>query len=1240
MDHKKIIINGNDGTGKSTLINTFDKLYNDKYFMLERGTEIPNCIDMMTHNVKLLDSLTFEYPWNRTDNNDIEDMNDFDIYRFILHLKTETIIDRINKRDKAISQWDTPTAIRYYNRRFVELAYYYGIPLMYYENKTPNEMCTEIINCIETDLYNTIRYMRLQNITHEFIRSHDIETYLLNNFDEYFSKHVETYREIIKSDFEKLGLFKMIDYNSKFNNIFVKWFMSNATKEYINYRTQIKLSYLDINLQFDINKPILIQYIQGESKIVYKIYSKFKYFDDLVLITLKPTIYSHTKQTTGEIKDLEKIRACGTMLFMEMLNRNDIDHSYLSINSNGIILSKFAECNQLEIVFKRYCEGTDKHSYFGLRKNNSIVLDTGEYMNGIYIRFDWRNPNHIINNINVNENPYYYLIETHDGKEAFFTKYLSKTNIYGVIPLGDRTINSDILETSVNVSKIKESAIKLFCTIESYLNKVGIEAKDGCFMIDSTGSYFWSEINQDCMRLKTFNSEISYDKDLWRIGGSSQSETIINKWTELNTILMKYFDLNKFHKTEIKNTISYSYMDVLNRFITNSKYNICDEYKNIYIKLLNQYTDLTRQRKVLLTLDLYDTQPVLVQKGKVIETHCKTVEEAYNKISIYPDILMVDLNGAIDKNKKVNREIIKKYAIENYIFTGGGINTIEDVQELLQSSVRRVVISSNTDIEFISKIPKSRLIIEMSINDKFEILIDGRKTNTGIHIKDKLMEVASNIEALSITFHDNEGLILGIPRDKIQELINYIPKNITRIYIAGGISNIDDIKFIWSFPRLIPQLGSAIWKNKITIGDLYCAIARWDVYGLVNCVIQHKTGIVLGVIFMDREALKLSCETRRVHRYSRQFKRVMCKGETSGNYQHIIKMSFDCDNDSLLVIIDSSKPFCHTNEQSCFSNQTVIKANMSIINEHISNCDESTSKYVSKLKKFPGFSLLKINEEFWEILSNPNVKECSDFLIHFIIYLNSIGINWDDICNELNARRWNPKLIQMRQEKINLTIKNKKLVLGITDTKYFNKTDNFILNELGIKMLKTNTGRSYKIRYEISDIDKYSKYFKDYEVYFLAMKPKDMPIMVTNSAIDGAITYNSVLSNLPEIFKQICKIVDPDIEMALIKRKKDNIDISKWTELSKCYIACEHVVSVYKFLTENLKLSNNVFSTIHVLGTSESFLVNKSKTDFLLADAIVETGTTLDENNLEIWKTIIPKGELTIGLYISKMIEL
>lgn len=147
-----------------------------------------------------------------------------------------------------------------------------------------------------------------------------------------------------------------------------------------------------------------------------------------------------------------------------------------------------------------------------------------------------------------------------------------------------------------------------------------------------------------------------------------------------------------------------------------------------------------------------------------------------------------------------------------------------------------------------------------------------------------------------------------------------------------------------------------------------------------------------------------------------------------------------------------------------------------------------------------------------------------------------------------------------------------------------------------------------------------------------------MPYMVSSGTIDGAITYSSVILNQPDIFNPICEIIDFDIELSLIKRKSDVIKHENWSSKSKCYIACEHMVHVYKYLTEELGVSDKVFSMVHMLGSSESFLVNESKTHYMLADAIVESGSTLKENGLEVWKTIVPKGGLKIGLYLNKMI--
>lgn len=122
--------------------------------------------------------------------------------------------------------------------------------------------------------------------------------------------------------------------------------------------------------------------------------------------------------------------------------------------------------------------------------------------NGIYIRFDWRNPNHIVRKYPkylLNMNLYYYVVEKSIGKEIFFDKFLRKDNL---LPIGDKCITEDLIKNYVDTQAIKKAALSLYCTFAYYCRRVNLEIVDGCFMFNKNGSIAWSEINPDCMRVK------------------------------------------------------------------------------------------------------------------------------------------------------------------------------------------------------------------------------------------------------------------------------------------------------------------------------------------------------------------------------------------------------------------------------------------------------------------------------------------------------------------------------------------------------------------------------------------------------------------------------------------------------------------------------------------------------------------------------------------------------------------
>lgn len=1220
-----IFVCGNDGSGKTSTVSLLNEKFSN-YISVERSS--PNLSKDIKSIIEQVDKMTLKYTYEKyanLPNTVLLNGYTMPIYWFILDAPVDLIEKRIqNRTDKTI--WECKKSLEYFRERFRELSAYYGFPLIDTSKFDTNGVTNEIIHLIENNKYNEINQIKTQNLTYKTISDNNIENILYK---------MVTDNDINKFDSNGFGLCDILDTNYINENydlkkkMFVRW-LSHGKILNLNDKIIVKRD----NYYFELENKIYFKLLtEGESKQVYSIVTNNSYLNKVVVIILKSTIYSHSRQATGYIENLGEVRAMGTKIFLEMLWRNQLRHSYRSINEFGIIISDFVDTNPIEIVFKKYCEGTDKHSYYNIRYNKDVVLDNGEYKNGPYIRFDWRNPNHIVvkSQTNVTENVYYYLVEEHFGKEIFFAKFLS--DVTKIKPFGDKTVSSDIIQNIINVDQCRETIIKMFCTIQSYLNKVGLEVKDGCFMLDKNGTICWSEINQDCMRIINNNNKESLDKDIWRAGGSSSKNAIVEKWKSFNGIMSEYFEKNTLLE-ELKDFNHYHYEKTAMQILNNRELLLNKTYKNIYQKLCSKNT----HRRLILTMDLYNMQPVLVKSGKVFESHSNgDINEAFNKILLHPDILVVDLNGAIDDystcKTSCNRNVIKELATKYYIHSGGGLRTLEDVQDILKSSARRVVVSSNTDDQFIKQIPKERLIVELSLDENDIILTNGRKINTGIKFEEKIRSLAIlGVEAISLTFHQTEGHLQGLPREQIKNIMKIIPDVIKKIIIAGGISSIDDMEFLWSFDKVIPQLGSAIWKNKISLGELYTSMAKFDSNGLLPAIIQDKYGIVKGLVYMDSEALQKTCDTKLLYRYSRQHKQIMCKGESSGNYQTVTKLSLDCDSDAILVTVDTEKPFCHTNNFSCFSNQSVIKSNINTLNQFIKS-RRNMNTYSGNMQKHSGLALSKLMEEFWEIVCASDkyqISECSDFLIHFIMYINSRDVLLDDILNELNARRWNPNILKQIETKQKNDF---PVVIGITSEKYYKKTDDFAKDFLGFEIVRP-PGKKLKIEYNITDNEKFQQYFGNRSISLIPIRPKDMNWMIALGTIDCAISYNSVIENKPLVYKKIIEEPDNSLKLVLIKRKDENIDSDLWSHSNKAIIATESVNFVHSYLT-SLNINENHFKLSHVSGTSESFLVNDTKTNYILCDAIVETGSTISENNLEIWRVVKNYGEIKIGLYSS-----
>jgi phosphoribosyl-AMP cyclohydrolase len=111
---------------------------------------------------------------------------------------------------------------------------------------------------------------------------------------------------------------------------------------------------------------------------------------------------------------------------------------------------------------------------------------------------------------------------------------------------------------------------------------------------------------------------------------------------------------------------------------------------------------------------------------------------------------------------------------------------------------------------------------------------------------------------------------------------------------------------------------SALTHDQLEEGATFAP--RFDAHGLITAVAQEESGRVLMVAHMNAEALAKTIETGEAHYYSRSRRALWKKGETSGEVQKVIKIGVDCDQDTLLLIVNQTGrgAACHTGRKSCF----------------------------------------------------------------------------------------------------------------------------------------------------------------------------------------------------------------------------------------------------------------------------------------------------------------------------------
>ena len=195
---------------------------------------------------------------------------------------------------------------------------------------------------------------------------------------------------------------------------------------------------------------------------------------------------------------------------------------------------------------------------------------------------------------------------------------------------------------------------------------------------------------------------------------------------------------------------------------------------------------------------------------------------------------------------------------------------------------------------------------------------------------------------------------------------------------------------------------------------------KYDSHGLIPAiVVDASTQKVLTLAYMNRESLAVSMEEGRTCFWSRSRRELWRKGETSGNVQHIVDITADCDRDALVVRVDKEGPACHLGTDSCF-NQRVFEGDRG---EPFSveglyrllqgrKRDLPAGSYTTYLfQKGLDKILKKVGEESTEVIiagkandKPETVYEIADLMYHVMVLMVEMGISVEDVTAELASR--------------------------------------------------------------------------------------------------------------------------------------------------------------------------------------------------------------------------------------------
>ena len=401
-------------------------------------------------------------------------------------------------------------------------------------------------------------------------------------------------------------------------------------------------------------------------------------------------------------------------------------------------------------------------------------------------------------------------------------------------------------------------------------------------------------------------------------------------------------------------------------------------------------------------IDLQGGQAVQLIGGKEHALSAGDPRPLAEKFGRVGEIAVVDLDAALGTGN--NTELIKELLPLARCRVGGGIRSVDSAIEWLDAGATKVVLGTAATPEVLSQLPPERTVVALDSFDG-EVVTHGWTKGTGQRVEDKLEELRDLTTGFLMTFVEREGRKTGTDPDTLRRYLDAAGD--CRVTFAGGVASAEEIGEIHALGA-DAQVGMALYEGHFSVADAVAACLTSDrPDGLWPTVVTNERGQSLGLAYSNLESLDRTIETGDVHYWSRSRGELWQKGLTSGDTQRLLRLTPDCDSDTLeFRVSQAGRGFCHLKQTSCFGDLDGFAELERKLHERVANAPEGS--YTKRLFDDRDLLASKITEEAGEL--NEAVErgdithEAADVLFFLMTRLAAEGIPLADVERVLDER--------------------------------------------------------------------------------------------------------------------------------------------------------------------------------------------------------------------------------------------